>query len=213
MPASGTHHITDAQGARGRIDSDARSADGPIRVLLDDGSAVRVSPGLLEQQPDGHYVLDAAFEDLPAAEPDEATGPRVVEEAALPLVEEEVRIRKEKRETGRVRVRTRVHERTETIDEPLVREAVEVERVPVNRVLDAPASIREEGDTTIIPVVEERLVVKKELVLVEELHVTRTRTEHRDPQTVTLRRTEAEVERTDPSGEAPSEGAARPDAS
>lgn len=65
----------------------------------------------------------------------------------------------------------------------LAREEVQVERVPVNRVVDEPFGQYQEGDTTIIPVFEEVLVVEKRLMLKEEVRITRrrkTRDEHRD---------------------------------
>jgi len=61
--------------------------------------------------------------------------------------------------------------------------------------IDEAPEIRHEGDTTIIPVLEEVLVVEKRLILREELHIIRRREEHRDPQKVTLRKENVEVER------------------
>ncbi len=213
MSTSSSPRVTDARGTTGRLDLDASGAEDVARVRLSDGSAVQVPRHLLEQQADGSYRLDASFESLTAtedaarsvsAESARVGGAKAVgdtetveEEVTVPLVEEEVSVRKEERETGRVRIRKQVREYTETVDEPLLREEVEVERVPINTVIAEPATIRERGDTTIIPIMEERVVVEKQLVLVEELHVRRTRTEHRDPQEVTLRREEANVERTD----------------
>ena len=46
-------------------------------------------------------------------------------------------------------------------------------RVPVDRRLDSVPDMTTEGDLTIIPVVEERLVVSRELYLREEIHVRR----------------------------------------
>jgi len=75
-----------------------------------------------------------------------------------------------------------------------------VKRVVINRPVDGPLPIRREGDTLIMPVVEEVAVVEKQLVLKEEIHVTRRRqTEHHE-QSVTLRREHADISRTDPSG-------------
>ena len=80
------------------------------------------------------------------------------------------------------------------MDEPLLRESVQVERVPINRlVAEAPAS-RQEGDTLVVPILEEVLVVEKRLMLMEEVRITRTRTEVHEPQTVTLRSEEAVIE-------------------
>jgi len=66
-------------------------------------------------------------------------------------------------------------------------------------VVDGPApESRIEGDVMIVPVLEEVVVVKKQLVLKEELHITRRRIAERDSRTVTLRREEATVERIEP---------------
>lgn len=91
----------------------------------------------------------------------------------LPLVEEQLSVTKQRVLTGRVRIATQ----TETIDHllpaELTREEVEVVRVPVDRRLDSVPDMTTEGDLTIIPVVEERLVVTRELYLREEIHVRR----------------------------------------
>ncbi len=58
---------------------------------------------------------------------------------------------------------------------PLFREDCEVQRVEVKRIIDKPAEIRHEGDTMIIPLMEEVLVVEKRLMLREELHIKRRR--------------------------------------
>jgi uncharacterized protein (TIGR02271 family) len=112
----------------------------------------------------------------------------------LPVVAEELDIQRRRYETGRVRITKRVHEREETVDEPLISEQVDVRRVPIDRVVEHELAPRTEGDTLIIPVLEEMLVVTKQLVLREELHITMRRTEIHKPQQVTLRREELVVE-------------------
>ena len=63
------------------------------------------------------------------------------------------------------------------------------------------SATRTEGDITIVPVVEEVLVVEKRLMLKEELHI-RTRTETTTiEQPVTLRRQRATVDRLDAAGQ------------
>jgi stress response protein YsnF len=79
----------------------------------------------------------------------------------------------------------------------LIDEQVEVERVAVDRAVDSPVPVRHVGDTIIVPVLQEVLVVEKQLRLVEELHIRKKRSERRQPQTVTLRKEEATVERLD----------------
>jgi len=111
-------------------------------------------------------------------------------------MQEELDVRTRRVETGAgVRVEKTIEEREESIDEALLREDVDVERVVVNRVVDAPVAVRYEGDTMVVPVLEEVLVVEKRLVLKEEIRITRRRSEFRDPQRVVLRREHAAVER------------------
>ena len=45
--------------------------------------------------------------------------------------------------------------------------------MPFAQIVEGEVKTRTEGDTTIIPVVEERLIVTKELVLKEEIRITR----------------------------------------
>jgi uncharacterized protein (TIGR02271 family) len=113
----------------------------------------------------------------------------------IPVVEEIVTVDKRQTVTGVVRARTETHEDVAVIDEPMLSEQVEVERVPIDRFVDAPVPVRQEGDTTIIPVFEEVVVVEKRLKLVEEVRLTKRQTIRHQPQTVTLRRQEAVVER------------------
>ena len=99
-------------------------------------------------------------------------------------------------ETGRgVRVRKTVQERQAVVDEPLAKDEVRVERVKVDRTVEAPVEVRYEGDTMIVPVLEEVLVVQKRLVLKEEIRITRRRSATHAPQRVTLRSEQAQVER------------------
>jgi uncharacterized protein (TIGR02271 family) len=115
--------------------------------------------------------------------------------ATLQLLAEELSVTKELRETGRVRVSTRTYEREALIDEDLAREQVEIETIPIARRIDSVPQVRQEGDTTIIPVVEERLIVDRQLVLKEEIRVRRVRTTERHQEKVALRQQEAVVTR------------------
>jgi len=113
----------------------------------------------------------------------------------IPLVEERVSTTKREIETGRVRVRTRLEEREEIVRAELARHRVEVERVAMNVPIDAIPPVREEGGITIVPVVEERLVVTKQLFLVEEVRLRRTGSIEEHAQLVRLAVQRAEIER------------------
>ena len=77
-------------------------------------------------------------------------------------------------------------------------EEVEIERVPINRPVEGPVPIRYEGDTMIVPLLEEVVVVEKRLILKEELHVRKRHTTAPKPQKVVLRSEQVEVERLAP---------------
>ena len=115
----------------------------------------------------------------------------------LAVAEEQLEVGKREVETGRVRVAKRVVQRRETVDVPLMREEIDIRRVPMNRPVDAPVPVRQEGDVTIVSVLEEVLVVSTQLVVKEELHISRRRSEVHEPQEVSLRSEQVEVTRTD----------------
>jgi uncharacterized protein (TIGR02271 family) len=117
------------------------------------------------------------------------------EDEVIPIIEEEAVVDKRVVETGKVRVSKRVREHEEVVDEPLFYENVKVERVPVNQFVDASPGVRTEGDVTIIPVVEERLVMQKRLVVVEEIRIQKELVETHRPQNVVLRKEKVDVRR------------------
>jgi uncharacterized protein (TIGR02271 family) len=111
----------------------------------------------------------------------------------IPLYAEEMSVTKENRETGRVRITTVTRQREELVDELLARERVEVETVSIGKPIEAIPPVRNEGDTIVVPVVEEILVTERRLVLKEELRIRRVRTTERHQERVTLRRQEASI--------------------
>lgn len=120
--------------------------------------------------------------------------------AVIPVIAEEVVADKRKVRTGAVRVHKHVEQRTERVEMPLIKETVDVKRVQVNREVTAAPEVRTVGDTTIIPVVEEEIVVTKRLVLREEIHMIRRRTRTNGSEDVSVGREVAEVERVDAEG-------------
>lgn len=106
--------------------------------------------------------------------------------------EERVEINKLEVETDRIRVRTVVDEHVELVDQVLRTGRLEVDHIPADReITEAPAP-RQDGDTLIVSIVEERLV--KRLFLVEEVHVTQSSHAEAVSIPVSLRRMRAVVE-------------------
>lgn len=114
----------------------------------------------------------------------------------LPLLEEQVRVTKRDVVTEKVRVKTVVETTEELVRAELDTEHVTVTRVPVDRIVDAAPGIRTEGDVTIVPVLEEILVVETRLLLKEEVHIRRFSTREAVEQPVTLRKQRVVVEET-----------------
>lgn len=136
--------------------------------------------------------MNPSLDHLDAVDP--AT-PHADSETVIPVFEEELSVAKRVVETSRVQVSRVTHQHQQLVDELLQLEKVEVERVPVDRPIDAMPSIRQEGDVTIVPVVEEILKVQRTLVLKEEVHIRRVKQTERHQELVTLRRQEALVSR------------------
>ncbi len=126
----------------------------------------------------------------------ERGGPNGSSEMILPLIAEELEISKRVKET-KVRIRKEVSHTPAFVDEMLHSERYDVTRVPVNRRVEGPVAPRQEGDTLILPVLEEVVVVEKRLMLVEEIHITRKVEDTREQRQVDLRRENITVERSD----------------
>ena len=118
--------------------------------------------------------------------------------AAIPMFEEELRVDKIVSETDRVLIKTSVLERTEYANLELRSGEAIIERLPVNLVVEAPPAIRQEGDTIIVPVIEEIMVVEKRLLLKEEIHIRRQQVVQHIRQPVRLRSEEVSLERQPP---------------
>jgi uncharacterized protein (TIGR02271 family) len=191
--------VIDSEGAVGRVvalepSDEVSGAGGAVRLRIEgaDAPCLVVPWDALEERADGRLLLPFSFAEV--IDHAVATAGEAAAEHRIPVIEERPVVRKRQAVTGTVRVTKRVRQWEEMIDEPLLRERVEVTRVPVGAWVEAPVPVRQDGDTTIVPLLEEVLVVEKRLRLVEEVHIRKHRTEAHEPKAVTLRREEAIVE-------------------
>jgi uncharacterized protein (TIGR02271 family) len=134
---------------------------------------------------------------LRQADPTENEPAVTRDEELLPIYEESVRITKRPVTTTAARIHVTVSEHDETVEALLLRQDASIERVPVGTPIDTPPSTRREGDTIIVPILEERLVVEKRLFLKEELRIRIGETRQPATQAVRLRREHAEIVRDD----------------
>lgn len=116
----------------------------------------------------------------------------------LSLIEEQLVVNKRAISDGRVRVSTKTEFVTTTAEASLDSENVVVTRVPIGREVSAAPSVRTEGDMTIVPVMEEVLVIEKRLMLIEEIHIRRVATTKNVSVPLELRKQHATIERSDP---------------
>lgn len=121
-------------------------------------------------------------------------------ELTLPVYQEELDVGVRTVDTGRgVRIRKSVGEQEQLVEETLMHDEIDVRHVPIDKIValsEAPAS-RYEGDTFIVPILEEILIVEKRLRIKEEIHITRSKRPQRFSETVAVKSETVSVERFD----------------
>ena len=152
---------------------------------LADGRVLRLNTRALMAETASGFEAETRPADLAAT----------TEQQVIPLLEEQLTVGKRTVVTGVVRLEKTVHEYSEALNEPLAVRTFDIERVELNQPVEHAPAVRQEGDTPVYPVVEERLILTKQLILKEEVRVTRRDTERRDTQVVTLKRERLTVER------------------
>ena len=131
------------------------------------------------------------------------TTPPAGGEPALRLLAEDVTVSRRSVAGDTVRVETVTRTRDHHIDESLSHTRVEVEHVPIGRPVAAVPPTREEGDTTILSVVEEIIVIERRLILKEEVHIRRVHVPQRHQETVAVREQTVEISRGEAASPAP----------
>jgi len=199
MRSSEQVEVTGTGGLRGLLlDALPRDPDQPVRIQIGETRVLEVPAGLLTMRSDGSYSVPFSPEDVDRMVSD---GPRAEpvtqvkrQETVIPVVAEELDVQRRAVQTGGIRVHRRVLEHEEEIDMPLMREDVQVRRVLLDREVEGPLPIRKEGETIVIPVVEEVLVISRRYRLKEEVYVTKTTREERHQERVAVRRQEADIQ-------------------
>lgn len=197
--------VIDENGVRGTLDLTVVPPQGSesklVLVRFDDGSQIFADAGTFVEREQGFFSFPGSFADLLDQNQSSTYGANAFGsggQIVIPLLAEQLNVSRRKVLTGGVRVHKTVSERTETIDEPTLREELEIQRVAVNRFVTEPPAVRYDGDVMIVPLLEEVLVVEKKLVLREEIRVTTRRETLRKPQQFVVRREEATLEQIKP---------------
>jgi stress response protein YsnF len=116
----------------------------------------------------------------------------------IPIVEERAVARKQTKVHEAVRARTVVHTDEEVVDTTVATEEIEVEQVALDRWVETPVPVRQEGDSTIITLHQEVVVTEKRLKVIGEVRMTKRRVTSPASDRVALRREEAVLERATP---------------
>jgi uncharacterized protein (TIGR02271 family) len=213
--------VIDRNGRRGLLDvagtPEQVKRNGQFLVRLENGTGVLVPASEIVASQAGGYLLEKSFDEFGTAQQlannadlQQSPGagqqmagtqnaPRNIEEQlVVPVLAEELHVERQSVVTGGVRVHKRVVERTEVVDQPIQAEEVDVERIPINQMIETAPAIRYEGDVIVVPLVEEVIVTEKRLMLREEVRIRRRKFETRKPQEVTLRREQVEFEEISP---------------
>ncbi len=161
------------------------SQNGDLMYLLVQSAAgndtLSIPAGLIEQGsgPNNIFLRGTANEIYQQNFPPGAFPPDALQflqndqEARIPLHEERIKVGVRPVELGEFRVNKTVENIPETIHVPVVHDEIDIQRVPINQPLEQPLEPRYEGETLIIPVMEEVIVVQKRLILVEEIRITK----------------------------------------
>ena len=127
--------------------------------------------------------------------PDDINNEMNSKDIKLLVINEEIKVHKKLVDGDTVRITKKTNEFSETIDTSVTTEEVKIEKVAFNKYLDTHPEVRYEGDTIIIPVVKEVVVVEKKILLVEEVRITKHIHTSSEEQIIPLRHQEIIVER------------------
>jgi uncharacterized protein (TIGR02271 family) len=191
--------VRSPDGVLGVIEARRDDPPGRVTLRLSNGREALLPEELLTPETEGAYrttvtsaqLLGAASVGANSDDPGDLS---------IPVIAEDLQVTKRQVAEGTLRVNKAVHERTEVVQMPLSKDRLDVRRVVLDREVDGPYPVRYEGDTLIVPVFEEVLVVQKRLRLKEELHITRKTVVENYEENVTLQREEASLERVDKEG-------------
>jgi uncharacterized protein (TIGR02271 family) len=149
---------------------------------LPDNTVVTVPIQFLKAKNNQRYILSRSFQDF-------------TDEILIPVVKEEPVIKKRKVDRTRIKIKKSVTEEPKSVQENLASENYDIKRMPLGEIRETPAEVRIEGDVTIIPVQEEILVTQKKILVREEIHIRKFKSEKTENVTVNLKKEEVTIDR------------------
>jgi len=131
---------------------------------------------------------------------------RETDKFIIPVIAEKLAVTTRRVERGKVLIHKRVETHQEIVDIPTICEQVHVERTAINKLLeDVVPEVREEDEVLIIPLIEEVPGVENQLMLREEVRISKRRFHTVTPRKITLRREVVDIVRHGSSDRIPTE--------
>jgi uncharacterized protein (TIGR02271 family) len=194
---AGVGAIAGALVGMGIPEEEAKYYEGEVKsgrtlVTVRAGGRYAEAQQLLRQH--GAYDMQSAGQTVGVSKSSSTTANDTRDARTLELREEELRARKTAVQTGEVTLGKDVVEEQRTLEVPVTREEVYVERHAVDRPAQEPIE-RKTGQTVEVPVREERVEVEKRPVVYEEVQVGKTQVQETRQVSDTVRREEARIER------------------
>lgn len=151
-----------------------------------------------EKKADTH-TTDAAATERKAGVADDAAAARTNNDGELIRSEEQLNVNKERVATGEARLRKYVVTDTETVDVPVEREEVRVERTPINAedAKNYNGSISGDSEEASVTLHEERVNVNKETVPVEKINLKKDTVRDTETHTEELRKEQIDTDGVD----------------
>lgn len=184
-------NVIDGAGVEGKLRRiEAESSGHPIAVVdLGNRVRVRVPFELLHHDAAGGYTLAARWSDFTLIGDDGAS---------IPVIAQQVTVDVRPAPAKTLRARRRVVREQRVVEVPVWQERIDVEHVPINQFVDQAPVPHYEGDTLVIPCIEEVPIVEVRLRIREVLRVRVVREQHVHRETVTLQRHEVDIDTSAP---------------
>jgi stress response protein YsnF len=167
-----------------RVDLDDATSQSDVIVLANEENAgpgveefLRVPRTMVERVDRGVLYLNVPRRSVPRASAAVAATHRLDQAGSkitIPVSEEVVEVTPRVVELGHLHIQKKTDEYLDEQTVRLSQHEVQVERVPIDEIIDQPIEPYMDGDVYVVPVIEEEVVIQRRLRLKEELRVHRT---------------------------------------
>lgn len=163
------------------------------------GAGAGVAGAHADEKKAATHTTDAAATERKADVTDNAAAARTNNDGELIRSEEQLNVNKERVATGEARLRKYVVTDTETVDVPVEREEVRVERTPINAedAKNYNGSISGDSEEASVTLHEERVNVNKETVPVEKINLKKDTVRDTETHTEELRKEQIDTDGVD----------------